>query len=60
MPVPIKGEVRGETRDALRFFDGRREGWIPKSLIAERHDDWDSRLTLLEIRTWFAEKDGWV
>jgi mannose-6-phosphate isomerase-like protein (cupin superfamily) len=36
--VDIAGEVRGETDNAWRFFDGTRTVWLPKSQVEVSSD----------------------
>lgn len=54
-------EMVGETAKAIKYFDGSREFWVPKSMIA--HDDiqvtQNATGTLtLTAPTWFLKERG--
>lgn len=52
--VDIAGEIQGETEKAIRFFDGDRTVWLPKSQV-EINDD--GTVTMPE---WLAEEKGLI
>ena len=49
--VDIAGEVRGETDAALRFFDGERTVWLPKSQC-----EWDASDKTMAMPEWLAKE----
>lgn len=52
--VDIAGEKRGETENAIRWFDGARSEWIPKSQCQENSDG------TLSMPEWLAIDKGFV
>lgn len=51
--VDIAGEVRGESAGgaAIRFYDGSREVWLPKSLV-----EWDADDKTMAMPEWLAKE----
>jgi len=51
--VDIAGEHRGESASgaAIRFFDGTREVWLPKSLV-----EWDADDKTMAMPEWLAKE----
>ena len=52
--VDIAGEKRGETDKAIRWFDGMRSEWLPKSQCQENDDG------TLSMPEWLAIDKGFV
>lgn len=55
--VEVDGEIRHETANAVLFYDGEQEVWLPQSHIAYREDRHDGTC-LLEIPEWLALEKG--
>lgn len=51
----IAGELRGETAQAWRFFDGATTVWLPKSQV-----EWDADARVMTMPEWLAEEKGLV
>lgn len=51
--VDIAGECRGDSAsgNAVRFFDGAREVWLPKSLV-----EWDADDKTMAMPEWLAKE----
>lgn len=47
----IAGEVRFETENAYRFFDGTRLVWLPKSQC-----EWDKDEKIMTMPEWLAKE----
>ena len=54
--VEIECEVKRETDKAKLIFDGKREVWIPKSMISDETEDGSS----IFIPEWLAIEKGLV
>jgi hypothetical protein len=55
--------VSWETPDAVLFaVDGYGAKWIPKSQIHDNSEVWKRGQApgTLVVKTWFAEKEGWI
>lgn len=52
--VDIAGEKRGETEKAIRWFDGTRSEWVPKSQCEESSDG------TLAMPEWLAKDKGFI
>jgi hypothetical protein len=52
--IDISGELRGETDNAFRIYDGARTEWVPKSQV-EKNDD--GTFTMPE---WLAKDKGFI
>lgn len=52
--IDISAEVRGETPDAIRLFDGSRTEWVPRSQV---EDNRDGTFTMPE---WLAKEKGFI
>ncbi len=52
--VDIAGEKRGETEKAIRWFDGKRTEWVPKSQV---EDNGDGTIAMPE---WLAKDKGFI
>ena len=50
--VDVTGEIHGETERAVRFFDGDRTVWLPKSQI-EISEEGDGTVTV-SMPEWLA------
>ncbi len=50
----ISGELRGETADALRIYDGAKTVWVPKSQV---EDNGDGTFTM---PVWLAKEKGLI
>jgi hypothetical protein len=49
--VDISGEIRGETVNAYRFYDGLRIVWLPKSQC-----EWDESDNTMAMPEWLAKE----
>jgi hypothetical protein len=54
-PIEIAGDVRGETQNAYRFFDGAAEVWLPKSRVT-----WEPATKLMTVPEWLAFEKGLI
>lgn len=52
--IDISGDIRGETPNALRIYDGARTEWVPKSQV---EDNKDGTFTMPE---WLAKEKGFI
>jgi hypothetical protein len=52
--VDISAELRAETNDALRLYDGMVFAWVPKSQV---EDNKDGTFTMPE---WLAKEKGFL
>ena len=52
--IDIAAEIRGETKAALRLYDGDKTEWVPKSQV---EDNGDGTFTLPE---WLAKEKGFI
>jgi hypothetical protein len=52
--VDIAGEKRGETAKAIRWFDGKRTEWVPKSQVEENGDG------TIAMPEWLAKDKGFI
>jgi hypothetical protein len=52
--IDIAAEVQGETRAALRLYDGARTEWVPKSQVENNKD---GTFTMPE---WLAREKGFI
>jgi hypothetical protein len=50
----IEAEIRGETENAWRLFDGKTIAWVPKSQV-ENNDDGTWTMPI-----WLAQEKGFV
>lgn len=52
--IDISCEVRGETDNAYRIYDGARTEWVPKSQV---ENNGDGTFTMPE---WLAKEKGFI
>ena len=52
--VDIAVQVRGETQNAYRIYDGKHTEWVPKSQV---EDNGDETFTMPE---WLAKEKGFI
>jgi hypothetical protein len=52
--IDIAAELKGETDNAFRIFDGTKTEWVPKSQV-EQNDD--NTFTMPE---WLAKEKGFI
>lgn len=52
--IDISGELRGETDNAFRIYDGKKTEWCPKSQV---EDNKDGTFTMPE---WLAKEKGFI
>ncbi len=57
--IELSGERRWETEKAILFFDGKTEGWIPKSKI-EDIEEQGGNVVNVTIPEWLAEMKGFL
>ncbi len=50
----IAGEIRGETENAIRIYDGARTEWVPRRLVEVNSD---GTFTMPE---WLAKEKGFI
>jgi hypothetical protein len=50
----IAGEKRGETKSAIRIYDGSKTEWVPKQFVEENGD---GTFTMPE---WLAREKGFI
>jgi hypothetical protein len=50
----IEAEIRGETPNALRLYDGKVTAWVPRSQV---EDNGDGTFTMPE---WLAKDKGFI
>jgi hypothetical protein len=53
--IEIAGELRGETANAWRFYDGAATVWLPKSQV-----EWDADAKTMTVPEWLATEKGLV
>ena len=53
--IDIAGELRGETENAYRFFDGATIAWLPKSQV-----EWDQDAKTMTMPEWLALEKGLI
>ena len=60
--VEIYGEIKKETEQAILFFDGVTECWLPKSRIEilKEEEKKGQRLADIEIEEWMAYEKGLI
>lgn len=52
--MDIAAELKGETANAYRIYDGSKTEWVPKSQV-ERNDD-----GTFTMPTWLAKEKGFI
>jgi hypothetical protein len=58
MPAePIDGTVKASTAKAVLVQQGKREVWVPRSVI-ENGDELTKGDNDIRVESWFAEKEG--
>ena len=55
--IDIACEVKGETANAYRLFDGKTTAWLPKSQI-EVHQEGKNVVAVMPI--WLAKERGFL
>jgi hypothetical protein len=58
--VEVEGVIRHRTDNAVLFYDGRVEAWLPESQIANEEHDSVTGSVFFEIPEWLAEAEGLI
>jgi len=57
--VELSGEIKHETVNAILFWDGDMEDWIPLSQVSEIHKKPNGSVEIV-VAEWIAKKKGFI
>lgn len=58
--IEIAIEVLRETEKAYLVFDGKREEWVPKSLVKDYTEENDGSISSIFLSEYIAEQKGFI